>query len=134
VKGRVIEVPVESNVPLKVGDVLFRVDPKPYEFAVSQKKAALAEAEQNVDQLKASLDQATAATEAAKAQLELARQNYDRQLELFEKRSSRKSRWTPSPAILKPQNRHCRVRKQRRSVHVSRSRRTSKASTPRSPA
>jgi multidrug resistance efflux pump len=86
VKGRVIEVPVESNTPLKVGDVLFRVDPKPYEFVLSQRKAALAEAEQNVDQLKASLDQATAATDAAKAQLELARQNYDRQLELFEKK------------------------------------------------
>jgi multidrug resistance efflux pump len=86
VRGRVIEVPVETNVPLKVGDVLFRVDPKPYEYVVSQKKAALAEAEQNVDQLKASLDQATASTEAARAQLELARQNYDRQLELFEKK------------------------------------------------
>src|SRR5512132_2429596 len=55
VRGRVIEVPVKENAPLKEGDVLFRIDPKPYEYVVEQKKAALAEAEQNVRQLKASL-------------------------------------------------------------------------------
>ncbi len=85
VRGRVIEVPVQANVPLKEGDVLFRIDPKPYEYIVSQKKASLAEAEQNVKQLKASLDQATAAADRANAQFELAQQNYDRQLELFQK-------------------------------------------------
>jgi multidrug resistance efflux pump len=86
VKGRVIDVPVQSNVSLKEGDVLFRIDPKPYEFAVDQKKAVLAEAEQNVKQLKASLDQASADAERIKAQLELGQQNYDRQAELFEKK------------------------------------------------
>jgi multidrug resistance efflux pump len=71
VKGRVVEVPVRSNTPLKEGDVLFRIDPKPYEYVVDEKKAALAEAEQNVSQLKASLDQATAAAERVNAQLSL---------------------------------------------------------------
>ena len=85
VKGRVVEVPVKANTPLKEGDVLFRIDPKPFEFVVDEKKAALAEAEQNVDQLKASLDQATAAVGKADAQLQLAQQNYDRQAELFAK-------------------------------------------------
>jgi multidrug resistance efflux pump len=83
VKGRVIEVPVRSNTPLKEGDVLFRIDPKPYEYVVDQKKAALAEAEQNVSQLKASLDQAMAAAERVNAQLHLAQENYDRQAQLF---------------------------------------------------
>src|SRR6185369_15350061 len=86
VKGRVIEVPVKSNIPLKEGDELFRIDPKPYQYIVDQKKASLAEAEQNVKQLKASLDQASAAAEKANAQFELAQQNYDRQAELFEKK------------------------------------------------
>jgi multidrug resistance efflux pump len=86
VRGRVIEVPVKENAPLEQGDVLFRVDPKPFEYVVEQKKAALAEAEQNVRQLKASLDQAAAATERANAQFALAQQNYDRQEELFQKR------------------------------------------------
>ena len=86
VRGRVIEVPVQANKPLKQGDVLFRVDPRPYQYIVDQKKAALAEAEQNVKQLKASLDQQTASAERANAQYELAQQNYDRQAELFEKK------------------------------------------------
>src|SRR5262245_51790544 len=63
VKGRVIEVPAQTNAPLKEGDVLFRIDPKPYQYVVDQKKASLAEAEQNVLQLKAALDQATAGAE-----------------------------------------------------------------------
>jgi multidrug resistance efflux pump len=86
VKGRVVEVPVQSNTILKEGDELFRIDPRPYQYAVDQKKAALAEAEQNVKQLKSSLDQATAAAEKANAQFQLAQQNYDRQAELFEKK------------------------------------------------
>jgi multidrug resistance efflux pump len=86
VKGRVIEVPVQSNVPLNEGDELFRIDPKPYQYVVDQKKAALAEAEQNVKQLKSGLDQATAGSQRANAQLQLAQQTYDRQVELLEKK------------------------------------------------
>ena len=83
VKGRVVEVPVQANAPLKEGDVLFRIDPKPFEYVVAQGKAALAEAEQSVKQLKASFDQAAAQAERANAQLQLAEQNYDRQAQLF---------------------------------------------------
>src|SRR5215475_3157555 len=43
VRGRVVEVPVETNVPLKEGDVLFRIDPKPFEYLVQQRQAAVAE-------------------------------------------------------------------------------------------
>ncbi len=85
VRGRVIEVPVAANTPLKEGDVLFRIDPKPYQYTLDQKKAQLADAEQNVMKLKASLDQATAGAERAEAQRHLAQQDYDRQTELFSK-------------------------------------------------
>ena len=83
VKGRVVEVPVQANAPLKEGDILFRVDPKPYQYAFDEKKAALAEAEQNVGQLRAALDQASAEAERANSQFQLAQQNYDRQVQLF---------------------------------------------------
>jgi multidrug resistance efflux pump len=86
VRGRVIEVPVEANTPLHKDDVLFRLDPTPFQYAVEQKKAALAEAEQNVDELKSSLDQAKAATERANSEVKLAQENYDRQSELFSKK------------------------------------------------
>ena len=87
VRGRVIEVPVEghTNQHLEAGEVLFKIDPKPYEYTVAEKKAGLADAEANVAQLKGSVDQASAATAKAKAQLQLAQENYDSQATLFQK-------------------------------------------------
>jgi hypothetical protein len=38
VQGIVIKVAVRPNVPLKKGDVLFRLDPRPYQAVVDQKK------------------------------------------------------------------------------------------------
>ena len=86
VKGRVIEVPVTSNTPLKEGDELFRIDPRPYQYVVDNRKALVAEAEQTVKQLKSALDKAVAALERVKAQVSLAQIEYDRQSTLFEKK------------------------------------------------
>ena len=86
VKGRVIEVPVKTNTQLKDGDVLFRIDPRPYQYVVDKKKAMLAEAEQSVKQLKTSYEQASATVEKVKVQLRLAQDEYARQLQLFEKK------------------------------------------------
>jgi multidrug resistance efflux pump len=44
VRGRVIEVPVEPNRPVKKGDVLFKIDPTPYQLQVSALEAQLANA------------------------------------------------------------------------------------------
>lgn len=87
VRGLVVEVPVEdrTNQHLEAGEVLFKIDPKPYQYVVEEKKAGLADAEANIAQLKASVDQASAATEKAKAQQQLAQENYDRQSQLFQK-------------------------------------------------
>lgn len=88
VKGRVIEVPAQPNVPLKEGDVLFRIDPRPYQYAVDQKKAALADAEQNVLQLKTKLDQAAAEVQKAVVQLQLAQIEFDRQTTLVQRQAA----------------------------------------------
>ena len=42
VAGEVIDVPVEANVPVKAGDVLFKIDPVPFQAAVDQYSAQLA--------------------------------------------------------------------------------------------
>src|SRR6185436_14624042 len=39
VRGLVTEVPIEPNRPIKKGDVLFKVDPTPYEIAVTNGEA-----------------------------------------------------------------------------------------------
>ena len=41
VRGRVIEVPVENNRDVKKGDVLFRIDPAPYQRAIESLEAHL---------------------------------------------------------------------------------------------
>jgi multidrug resistance efflux pump len=41
VKGRVIEVPVIPNAPIKKGDVLFKLDPEPYQYQVDALQARL---------------------------------------------------------------------------------------------
>jgi multidrug resistance efflux pump len=78
VKGRVIDVPVKANEPLQAGDILFRIDPKPYEFEVQQSRALLAEAEQNVSQLRSGYQSALSAAEAATAQRDTAKKAFDR--------------------------------------------------------
>ncbi len=48
VRGRVIEVPVENNRAVKKGDVLFRIDPTPYQNEVHSLEAQLAAEEAKV--------------------------------------------------------------------------------------
>jgi multidrug efflux pump subunit AcrA (membrane-fusion protein) len=50
VGGEVIEVPVQANVPLRKGDVLFRIDPTPYQAAVDDFTAQRDLAKIRVDQ------------------------------------------------------------------------------------
>ncbi|MBD9446609.1 MULTISPECIES: HlyD family secretion protein [unclassified Rhizobium] len=85
VGGLVVDVPVQANMPLKKGDVLFQIDRRPYEFAVDQKKAQLAEAKQTVLQLKAALDAAQSGVEGAIATRDRTQQSYDRIVQSNEK-------------------------------------------------
>ncbi|WP_439102968.1 efflux RND transporter periplasmic adaptor subunit [Congregibacter sp.] len=50
VGGEVIDVPVEANAPLREGDVLFRIDPTPYQAAVDDLTAQRDLAQIRVDQ------------------------------------------------------------------------------------
>jgi multidrug resistance efflux pump len=85
VPGRVQSVPAQPDTPMRKGDVLFTIDPRPFEFEVNRLEAAVAAAAQMVPQLKAAVEQASAAAERAEVQLNLAQANFDRQSELFKK-------------------------------------------------
>ncbi|TWU29595.1 HlyD family secretion protein [Bythopirellula polymerisocia] len=67
VKGQVISIPAEPNVPLKKGEVLYEIDPTPYEYQVNLSTAQLAAAKSNVTQLEASVRVAKATVEKAEA-------------------------------------------------------------------
>ncbi len=49
VRGKVIEVPVKPNTPLKKGDVLFKIDPTPYRAKVDDLRAQLRFAEKRLE-------------------------------------------------------------------------------------
>jgi multidrug resistance efflux pump len=103
VRGRVIEVPVENNRPVRKNDVLFRIDPTPYQNEVhslearlaseearvnadraklSEIQARLADAESTERQLIEQLNEATGQVGALTASLELARRRVGQNTEL----------------------------------------------------
>jgi multidrug resistance efflux pump len=73
VRGRVIEVPVEPNRPVKKGDVLFKIDPTPYMLQVKTLEAQLANAVGANASLREQLKAASAKSDSIRAQLDLAR-------------------------------------------------------------
>jgi multidrug resistance efflux pump len=69
VTGQVIAIPVKPNVPLKTGDVLFQIDPAPFQYKVTQLQASLAAAKQQTEILKSNYEQATANVAGLDAQV-----------------------------------------------------------------
>ncbi len=103
VRGRVVEVPVENNRPVKRNDVLFRIDPTPYENEVrslearlaseeakvgaeqarlNEMRAKLADVQSTEPQLREQLNEATGRVAALNASLELARKRVEQNTEL----------------------------------------------------
>ena len=70
VTGQIIAIPVKPNVPVKTGDVLFQIDPAPFQYKVAQLKASLAGARQQAEILKSNYEQATANVTGLTAQVE----------------------------------------------------------------
>src|SRR5438105_7250094 len=84
VSGVVTEVPVKANTLVKTGDILFRIDPKPFENAVKAKEAALAAAVQTTHQLRATADAAQKKLESALADRHGAKDVVEAQRRLIE--------------------------------------------------
>ena len=78
VKGVVVSVNAKPNTPLKEGDILFQIDPKPFETKVAKKRAQLAEAEQQFKQIEAQLEGAKARVAKAQADRDRAKKSFDR--------------------------------------------------------
>jgi multidrug resistance efflux pump len=73
VRGRIIEVPVEPNRLVKKGEVLFKIDPTPYEIQVRSLEASLVNAQGNTQKSREDLDAAVGRTRSVQAQLALAK-------------------------------------------------------------
>jgi multidrug resistance efflux pump len=91
VAGKVIEVPVQPNLPVKKGDVLFRLDRTPFEIQVRSAeanvgslKAQLISATANQRNLSQQLNEAVSRRGTARTQLALARQRVKEFAELVQ--------------------------------------------------
>jgi len=103
VRGRVVEVPVENNRPVKKGDVLFGIDPTPYQNEVhsleakllsdqaklgadrerfAEAQAKLTDAQASEKQIREQLTEATEQVGTLTASLELARKRVAQNTEL----------------------------------------------------
>jgi len=69
VTGQIVAIPVKPNVPVKKDDVLFQIDPAPFQYKVAQLQASLAAAKQQTAILKSNYEQATATVTGLVAQL-----------------------------------------------------------------
>jgi multidrug resistance efflux pump len=82
VRGRIIEVPVDPNRLVKKGEVLFKIDPTPYEIQVRSLEASLVNAEGNAKKTREDLDAAIGKTRAVESQLTLATMRVGQNTEL----------------------------------------------------
>lgn len=83
VGGRIIEVAVRENQPVKAGDLLFRLDPEPYQIAVAQADATIASAQ--VRRVGMETDYSMTGTDIASARedIDFFEKEYRRQSELM---------------------------------------------------
>lgn len=86
--GRVTEISVEPNTPIRKGDVLFRVDEVPYRNSVTRLTAALEETKQSEKVAEASVELAQAFLTRTEATLKFATDNRDRIAKLFESKAA----------------------------------------------
>jgi len=87
VRGRVIEVPIEPNMPIKKGDVLYKIDPKPFEDEIRGIEGELAAARKDLERAEElytkqvgserALDQARAKVDELQAKLDDAQFSLD---------------------------------------------------------
>ncbi len=69
VTGQIVAIPVKPNLPVKANDVLFQIDPAPFQYKVTQLQASLAAAKQQTEILKSNYEQATANVTGLTAQV-----------------------------------------------------------------
>jgi len=83
--GRVVEVAIQDNAHVAKGQLLFQIDPQPYQIAVEQAQAALAGAKLQVAEQRAALAQARAQLKNASDSVGYYQTQYDRQKSLESK-------------------------------------------------
>jgi membrane fusion protein, multidrug efflux system len=78
VAGQAVEIAVHDNEHVRQGQILFRIDPEPYQIAVDQAEARLGSARLQIDALKATYRQQQAELQSAKDSAAYDEREYER--------------------------------------------------------
>ena len=81
--GRIVEVGVKENQHVNAGDLLFRIDPEPYNIAIAQADAAIASAQVRVVGLETDLSTKGSDIASARSNMAYQKQIYDREAALL---------------------------------------------------
>ncbi len=93
VSGMVKSVDVHEGQRVAAGDVLFRIDPEPFEIALANAKATELQAEMTVGSLKADYRKAIQQTSAQQAMLDVSKTTLDRYESLVKQGSIAQTQW-----------------------------------------
>lgn len=85
VSGQIVDVRVRENQPVRVGDLLFRIDPEPFRIAIDQANAQIAGAQVKVVGLETELGNTGVDISAAQEDVAFFEQEYRRQSELMQR-------------------------------------------------
>ena len=83
VSGRVVKIDVKDNERINAGQMLFRLDPRPFRIAVDEAKAQLAAVRYQIHALKATYHQKRADVRAAEATTDYQEREFERQKRLL---------------------------------------------------
>ena len=86
VSGVVSEVDVHEGQAVKAGDILFKIDPRPFQIAVENAKATLANTALTVESMKQDYRRMLGDIDAQRAQVALAQSNLNRIVPLLQKK------------------------------------------------
>jgi membrane fusion protein (multidrug efflux system) len=83
VGGKILQVYVKNGDPVKAGDLLFKIDPQPFQIQLDQATAAIASAQANVTALANAAPLSGADAAKAREDIAFAQSNFQRQQELW---------------------------------------------------
>ena len=106
VAGQVVEIAVRNNQVVHKGQLLFRIDPQPYQIAVEQAEARLAAARLQVRGLKATYRQQLADLQATRDSADYEGKEFDRKKNLLAADVTSRSAYDMSETALKVAQRH----------------------------
>ena len=93
VTGPIVEVAVKENDKVRKGDLLFRIDPRPYRIALAAAEAEIASARVQVGKLEAESVGTGADIQGASANLAFAERAFGRQAELLQRGFTTRARY-----------------------------------------